>query len=84
MYFPRLEGKKASIHPQVPPPPPRVCLFCADIRQSSSPPNRLCRGWMRSAFFRFDKRSVGATLKNVGAASTSHYAEVSISISDLA
>jgi hypothetical protein len=30
---------------------------------------------MRSAFLRFDSRSVGATLKKLGAASTSHYLE---------
>jgi hypothetical protein len=33
---------------------------------------------MRSAFFRFERRSVGATLKKLGAASTSHYSELVI------
>lgn len=61
-------------YPHVPPPPPRPCLFWALSRQSSSlAANLLCSGWMRSAFLRFDSRSVGATLKKLGAASTSHY-----------
>lgn len=70
--------KYSHNQPHVPPPPPRPCLFCADRRQSSWPANRLCNGWIRSVFFRLDRRSVGATLKKVGAASTSHRGSIPV------